>query len=47
MKLAKEIAATKTGLPEFIIKAGLSFITDTIYEKAKFNISDLDIVKRA
>lgn len=44
MKLAKEIAVNKTGLPEFIIKAGLSFISDTIYEKAKFDISELDIV---
>lgn len=47
MKLARELASNKTGLPDFIINIALSFITDSILEKAKFNINDLDIVVRA
>lgn len=37
----------KTGLPKFIVTGVLSIIRQTIQSKAKFNINDLDVVKRA
>jgi hypothetical protein len=47
VKLAREIAMDKTGLPKFIVTGALSIIRQTILSKAKFNINDLDVLKRA
>ncbi|KRX04307.1 hypothetical protein PPERSA_03547 [Pseudocohnilembus persalinus] len=43
MKLAKEIAQQKTGLPSFIIVGALQLIKNTIISKVKFDISDLNL----
>ena len=47
MKLAREIAIDKTGLPKFIVTGALQIIKQTIQTKAKFQITDLDVIKRA
>lgn len=45
MKLAREIAKSKTGLPKFIVSGALSLIKNSILSKANFDIEDLDIIK--
>lgn len=42
--LAIELGVAKTGLPEFMVKGALNFITSSINDRAGFNIEELDIL---
>jgi len=47
MKLAKQIAKLKTGLPKFIISGALTLIKSIIHSKANFDLEDMEITQYA